>query len=87
MEYEDRLKAMLSDESASQAESEEAGVRMIVLYVLKRRVGRLSTSLSNKVGALSIDQTLALAGAYSKFRSTSDLEAWLNSSLEGVSEP
>ena len=79
MEYEKLLRAKLRDSSSSQAELEEAGVRMIVLYVLQRRVGILPESLSAKIAALSLAQTQALAMALSKFQSIADLEAWLKS--------
>lgn len=78
MEYEDLLRAKLQDSNSSQEESEEAGVRMIVLYVVQRRVEVLPKSLADRLAGLSVDQTLALASAYSEFRSIADLESWLN---------
>lgn len=82
MDYENCLRAKLRDDSASQAELEEAGVRMIILYVLQRRLGELPECLSDKIAALSLAQTQELAIALSEFESISDLETWLENSSQ-----
>lgn len=78
LEYETLLREKLRDSSSPQAELEEAGVRMIVLHVLKRRVGVLPEALTAKLANLSIAQTESLAEALLDFQTIADLEAWLN---------
>lgn len=77
LEYETLLREKLRDSSSPQAELEEAGVRMIVLHVLKRRVGVLPKALTAKLANLSIAQIESLAEALLDFQALSDLEAWL----------
>lgn len=58
----------------------EQGERSLVLRLLTKRVGTLSSEVRDRIDQLSIEQVEALGEALLEFRSLTDLEAWLSQS-------
>jgi predicted transposase YdaD len=60
----------------------EEGEQSLVLRLLNRRVGKIDSSLIERVRGLSIEQLEELGEALLDFSSIADLEAWLNQQTE-----
>ncbi|GAP99745.1 DUF4351 domain-containing protein [Leptolyngbya sp. NIES-2104] len=56
--------------------------RSLVLRLLTKRVGTLSSEVRDRIDQLSIEQVEALGEALLEFGSLTDLEAWLSQSLD-----
>ena len=73
--------AVAEGEAKGKAEEREIGLdreRALILKLLNRKLGNLSTQLQSEVSALSIDNIESLGEALLDFTSISDLESWLS---------